>query len=408
MERTVSRTISDQELADIAAQLPDAVVVVDASATVCWGNRAAERLMGRPLEHWLGTNGLDLLHPDDLSLAVLSLSSVQSKEVGTPIELRIATEAGWMLVELVGAPLDDGRLLMTMRDMTQRRRWEVAGNQTARFQALVQHSPTITMLLDGDGVLQSASGALITQLSQDPEQWCGRSLLDLVDEDDRAALRVALHQAQGSSATAPTNVEVHMVHGEGHTVPFELAFVSLLDDPTIEGFVVTGHDITRLRVALQDLEQLASYDNLTGVFNRRVFDTVLDREWKLAQGDGVDTYLLVADLDGFKQLNDDHGHAAGDLALKEFALILRKLARDTDLVARLGGDEFAVLQVRCGGEFSSLGFEAVLNEELEKRTWPGGLRLKASIGHQSLRRATSAADALERADFAMLEKKRQR
>lgn len=301
-----------------------------------------------------------------------------------------------------------GRLLMTLRDMTQRRRWEVAGNQTARFQAIVQHSPTITMLVDVDGVLVSASGALITQLAQDPERVCGGSLLDLVDPDDHAVLQVALHEAQRSSATAPSTVEVRLIHSDGRSVPYELAFVSLVDDPTVAGYVVTGHDITRLREALHDLEQLASYDNLTAVFNRRVFDTVLDREWKLTQGDGVDTYLLVADLDGFKQLNDDHGHAAGDEALKEFARILRKLARDTDLVARLGGDEFAVLQVRCGGEFSSLGFEAALHEELANRQWPGGLPIRASIGHQSLRKAESAADALERADMAMLHAKRER
>ncbi|MGQ0434266.1 MAG: GGDEF domain-containing protein, partial [Microthrixaceae bacterium] len=169
-----------------------------------------------------------------------------------------------------------------------------------------------------------------------------------------------------------------------------------------------GHDITRLRAAQADLEQLASYDNLTGLFNRRVFDAVLEREWSLTQSDGIDSYLLVADLDGFKRLNDEHGHAAGDAALREFGLILRNLARETDLVARLGGDEFAVLQVRCGGEFASLGFEAVLNEEMARRTWPGGLEISASVGHQSLKHALSASDALQLADLSMLENKRER
>ncbi|MGQ0432431.1 MAG: PAS domain-containing protein, partial [Microthrixaceae bacterium] len=260
--------MSDQELAALAELLPDAVVVIDDTAAVCWGNQAAERLMGRPLATWLGSNGLDLLHPDDLGLAMVSLESVQAKEVGTPIELRIATSTGWLLVELVGAPLPDGRLLMTMRDVTQRRRWEVAGNQTALFQSLVQNAPTITMLLDAHGVVQSVSGAITRHLGHDQEVVSGRSLSHIVDDDDHAALAIALHDARTSTASNPTNVEVLLWHTNGTRIPFELTFVSLLDDPTVGGFVVTGHDITRLRAAQADLEQLASYDNLTGLFNR--------------------------------------------------------------------------------------------------------------------------------------------
>lgn len=409
MHRDVlSDTMNDRDLAILADMLPDAVVVVDDQVVVRWANQAAVRLMGRPLEQWMGSPGLDLLHPDDLGLAVVSLSSVQDKQVGTPIELRIATASGWTLVELIGAPLGEGRLLLTMRDLTDRRRWEVAGNETARFRSLVHHAATVTMLLSADGTLQSVSGAITRQLGLDPEAVCRQHLAAIVDPDDHAALTVALSTAPGSTAADPTIVEVQLCNAFGGRVPFELTFVSLLDDPTVEGLVVTGHDISRLRAAQAALEELATYDTLTGVFNRRVFDAVVEREWTLTQSDGIDSYLLVADLDGFKQLNDDHGHAAGDLALREFALILRNLARETDLVARLGGDEFGVLQVRCGGEFAAFGLEARIQEEMARRTWPGGVPLGVTIGHQSLKRASSATDALERADLSMLSTKRTR
>ena len=91
MENQVATTMNHRELAALADLLPDAVVVIDESAAVCWANQAAERLMGRPLATWLGTNGLELLHPDDIGAGPLSLESVQDKQVGTPIELRIAT-----------------------------------------------------------------------------------------------------------------------------------------------------------------------------------------------------------------------------------------------------------------------------------------------------------------------------
>ncbi|MGQ0832263.1 MAG: sensor domain-containing diguanylate cyclase [Microthrixaceae bacterium] len=401
-------TMNDHDLAVLADMLPDAVVVVDDQVVVRWANQAAIRLMGRPLEEWIGSTGLDLLHPDDLGLAVVSLTSVQDKQVGTPIELRIATETGWTLVELVGAPLGEGKLLLTMRDLTDRRRWEVAGNETARFRSLVHHASTVTMLLSADGTLQSVSGAITRQLGLDPESVCGKHLATIVDPADHAALAVALGAAPASAAADPTIVEVQLCNAFGGRVPFELTFVSLLDDPTVGGLVVTGHDISRLRAAQEALEQLATYDTLTGVFNRRVFDAVIEREWTLTQSDGVDSYLLVADLDGFKQLNDDHGHAAGDIALREFALILRNLARETDLVARIGGDEFCVLQVRCGGELAALGLEARIQEEMARRTWPGDVPLGVTIGHQSLKRSSSAADALEQADLSMLSTKRAR
>ncbi|MEX2294055.1 MAG: diguanylate cyclase [Acidimicrobiales bacterium] len=400
--------MNDHDLALLADHLPDAVVVVDDLATVRWANQTAERLMGVPKTEWVGRSGLDLLHPDDLELALLSMTSVQDKQVGTPIELRIATADGWTLVELVGAPLGNGLVLMTMRDLTQRRRWEVAGNDVARFRSLVHNAASITMLLKADGLVESVSGAVTRQLGLDQESVCGQPLARITDPEDRAALRIALHSAIDSTATDPTIVEVQLVHADGTRIPFELTFVSLLDDPTVEGFVVTGHDISRLRAAQDALEQLASYDTLTGLFNRRVFDAVIEREWTLTQGDGVDSYVLVADLDGFKKLNDDYGHAAGDAALREFGLILRNLARETDLVARLGGDEFGVLQVRCGGEFAALGLEARIQEELARRTWPGDVHLSVTIGHHSLRKASSPRDAVDRADRSMLNEKRSR
>ncbi len=404
----VTHTMNDHDLAILADRLPDAVVVVDDHAVVQWANQTAERLMGVPQAEWVGRSGLDLLHPDDIELAMLSMASVQDKQVGTPIELRIATAEGWTLVELVGAPLGDGLVLMTMRDLTQRRRWEVATDDNARFRSLVHNAASITMLVQADGTVQSVSAAITRQLGLDQEVVCGQTLGLIVDGDDRAALQIALHEAEHSTATDPTIVEVHLVHADGTQIPYELTLVSLLDDPTVEGLVVTGHDITRLRAAQDALEQLATYDALTGLFNRRVFDAVVEREWTLTQNDGIDSYVLVADLDGFKQLNDDHGHAAGDDALREFGLILRNLSLKTDLVARLGGDEFGVLQVRCGGEYAAIGLEERIREELARRSWPGGITLSATIGHHSLKQATSPADAVEQADLSMLSSKRSR
>ena len=396
------------EIAAIAAALPDAVVVIDAQATIRWANTAAERLMGSSLEAWIGTSGLGLVHPDDVGLAALSLGSVQDKQVGTPIELRITAATGWTLVELVGAPLGDGDIVLCMRDVTQRRRWEVAGDDTARFRSLVQNGAGLTMLLAADGTVQSASGAITRLLGLDPELVCGHPLSAIIEPDDHPALALAMATATGRVDGGPATFEVRLLSARGEGVPFELNIVSLLDDPTVEGLVVSGHDITRLRAAQDALEQLASYDPLTGLANRRTFDAALQREWTLTSRDGIDSVVVVADLDGFKQVNDQYGHAAGDEALRQFGHTLRHVTRETDVVARIGGDEFAVVLIRCGGEAAAIGLEARLREELASRAWPGGRILGVSVGHHSLRKSRSPGDALHLADLAMLDDKRQR
>src|ERR1039458_2598092 len=81
--------IESRGLLDIAVWLPDAVVVVDASARLIWANDAAERLFGVDRTRLAGANGLDFLHPDDQEVAAVALTSIQRKTVGTPIELRV-------------------------------------------------------------------------------------------------------------------------------------------------------------------------------------------------------------------------------------------------------------------------------------------------------------------------------
>ncbi len=233
-------------LAAVAAALPDAVLVVDSGAVVRWANHAAERLFGIPVDEAIGSNGLDFIHPDDLQVAVLALTSVQTKEVGTPLELRIRSTDGWRLVELIGAPLGDA-LVLSARDLTERRRWEVAGDETARFRSLMQNAASVTMLLSPDGRVVSSSGGLTRILGIDQEWLEHRLLADAIDERDRAALADALRAVQAvepGAAPTPVTVEVRFEHASGITVPFALTVTNLLDDPTVEGLVVTGHDIT--------------------------------------------------------------------------------------------------------------------------------------------------------------------
>ena len=250
----------DAALAAIAKVLPDAVLVVDPQAQVRWANRAAERLFGIPADEAIGQNGLDFIHPDDIQLAALALTSVQSKEVGSLLELRVRSAGGWRLVEMIGSPLGDN-LVLSVRDLTERRRWEVAGDEVARFRSLMQNAASVTLLLTREGVVESSSGGLTRILGIDQEWLEGRALDDAIDERDHAGLRSALQDVQHvepGAAPVPVTIDVRFRHATGGTVPFALTLTNLLDDPTVVGLVATGHDITDRVAAVTGLRQTNS------------------------------------------------------------------------------------------------------------------------------------------------------
>ncbi len=252
--RHASATVDEPTLPRLLEELPDAVVVIDAECRVQWANAAAERLFSRTRTEAVGVSGLDLVHPDDLELVLRSLVSVQAKEVGTAIEVRVSTAAGWRLVELLGTPvpwLAEGAILLCLRDLTDRRRYELAHGEEALVQSLVQNSAAVTMLVSPEGVVESVSGALIRLLGHDPDLVENRPLADIVDRPDRPALADALARArQGASAANPVTVALHLRRHTGtETVPFELTIVNLIDDPTVGGFIISAHDITARSVA---------------------------------------------------------------------------------------------------------------------------------------------------------------
>ena len=271
-------------LLDVLVGLPEAVVVVDPACQVLWGNRAAEEFFGRSLDSSLGMSGLDLVHPDDLEFALLSLVSVQQKNTGLPIEVRLRSTSGWRLAELVGAPISgsvDGAVALSIRDLTERRSLEVASDDVAKFRSLVHNAATLMMLVSREGIVEAASGALARLLGQDPTVVTGAPLTDLVSpagrEVVRAGLTAAAHGPQG--AAQASTVEVGLQHlSNGSAVPFELTIVNLLEDPTVEAFVVTGHDLSARVVVESELRSTLS-----------LLSATLD-----ATGDGI----LVVDLDG--------------------------------------------------------------------------------------------------------------
>jgi diguanylate cyclase (GGDEF)-like protein len=132
---------------------------------------------------------------------------------------------------------------------------------------------------------------------------------------------------------------------------------------------------------MRELERQAGQDALTGLGNRRRFEQDLAGAMARSRRDGTTGALLMLDLDRFKQVNDAHGHPAGDRAIMEVAEVLRRRTRTSDSLARLGGDEFAVILPRCSREEARIAAEAVAEEIRRHRHSEDGLDpLTVSIG----------------------------
>jgi PAS domain S-box-containing protein len=246
---------SDSVLAALIEAIPDTVIVLDAFGRLKWGNGAAKRMFNRSLEDSIDFPALDLVHPDDLEFVLRSLASVQGKQTGTLIEVRVKTSTGWRLVEVIGSPVSwqgEDAVLFCLRDLTDRRRFEIARNEEARLRSLVQSAAAITIFVTANGLVESVSGAISRLLGHDPELVVHRPLAELVVEEDRAKLAEAFENAsQSESASEPVTLDVMMLrYASSTTVAFELTLVNLTDDPTVGGFVVSAHDI-RSRIAAE-------------------------------------------------------------------------------------------------------------------------------------------------------------
>ena len=143
---------------------------------------------------------------------------------------------------------------------------------------------------------------------------------------------------------------VRLVRGDGSLLWVEMHANPLTDDDgEIYGAVATCEDVTVRVEKDRRTRHEADTDALTGLANRRALERTLQAALGRARTRSRSVGVIMLDLDGFKAINDNHGHAAGDEALSEVAERLRGCVRERDLVARFGGDEFVVVLTDVGG-----------------------------------------------------------
>lgn len=186
------------------------------------------------------------------------------------------------------------------------------------------------------------------------------------------------------------------------TVGFAGDATSLLSTLLILSTVLLALAATTFFAERGNLERRATTDELTGLVNRREFERIATEEVERAERLGSGTCVMVVDLNGFKEVNDTHGHQFGDLVLRAVSERLVSAVRDTDVVGRWGGDEFVILLPGLEERSAVRNRAERISDRLAESAVVGDIRMQASIGAAIFPRHGRDLDALIRAaDVAM-------
>lgn len=217
----------------------------------------------------------------------------------------------------------------------------------------------VTLHSIGDAVITTDTEGRVEYLNPVAERMMGLSLAEAHGRSVQDVIRIV-----GESTGEPVNnpltqclknmnatvleQNISLIRSDGNILAISACASPIRGrDGAAIGAVMIFQDITLTKEMGRQLAFQATHDSLTGLYNRREFETHLQAVLENARQDGVHHALCYLDLDQFKVVNDTCGHTAGDELLRQLAAVLKRKVRDTDLLARLGGDEFGILLRYC-------------------------------------------------------------
>lgn len=377
-----------------------------------------EHEFGNQLESWSSR-----LHPDDKSRVMADVQShLSGKTTSLVSEYRSQCKDGrwkWVLSRgaivsrrAEGLPL---RMIGTITDISNIKKTEEALQVAARFQQAVFDSLTAQIaVLDRRGKIILANVAW-QQYVQGSDCVQGDGSMDVDYLETLACLTCANQDTVDSVALGIASVvagEVpsfqlkypFFVPQDQHWFSMKVTAVSAMD----ERVVISHEDVTILKAAELASLRLANTDALTGALSRRNFLNLAETELTRATRYELPLMLLMLDLDHFKLVNDQYGHAAGDAVLQDFVKTVTGVLRESDLLGRLGGEEFAVLLPNTTPEGGCSLAQRIIESVRAKPVTVEGhvIAYSVSIGAGQMSKETNFATLLGLADAALYRAKK--
>ncbi|WP_208508539.1 EAL domain-containing protein [Variovorax paradoxus] len=302
----------------------------------------------------------------------------------------------------------DGGTVCVYQDITEKRRHMAAIVESkAQLQATLEALPDLLLEVGLDGICHGHHAPRVPLPGIQVDQPAGRRLQELLPPQASAEVMAALKEANQTGRSSGRQFERRYARSKAW---FEISVSRKASGAQADPrFIVILRNITESKQAADEVEQLAFYDTLTGLPNRRLLVDRIKHAIDAVPGRSRWSALLFLDLDNFKTVNDAHGHDTGDVMLKQVAQRLTACLRRGDTVARLGGDEFVVMlaelherRLIATSETEAMG--AAILEQLNRPYQLGGQQHHStcSIGVALFDTADASLDeVIKQADIAM-------
>ena len=359
----VNFDITDRKQAEITLQsvmeaANDAIVVTDPMGNITYWNRAAQQILGYSAEDVLGKNLHRLMVPERHLPAHHAAYPAfqrtgQGAAVGKTRDLHARRKDGQEIaveISLASVRLNDGwHAIGIIRDITERK---LSEGKLLLAASVFTHASEGIMIAGPDGTILDVNDAFVEITGYPRSEVLGQNARLLKSDRQGKAFYAAMWNTL--SETGQWRGEIWNRRKNGEVYPETLSISSVRDaQGSIQHYLAMFSDISTLKAQQEQLEYVAHYDALTRLPNRVLLADRLHQA--MAQANRRQTRLVVAylDLDGFKEVNDAHGHEVGDQLLIALASRLLDTLREVDTLARMGGDEFvAVLPDQIEAEAS--------------------------------------------------------